>query len=75
MKERYRYPLKRKVTALPGDILHASIQDRKTKKVFEVTEKIERTVEVDTIITFDLDQPALGLQAGGIGAVFGLEEK
>jgi hypothetical protein len=47
------------------------VADRKAKKVYQFEEKIGRKITVDTVVTFDLDEPALGLKKGGIGAVFG----
>jgi hypothetical protein len=50
------------------------VHDRKSKKTHQFDEKLGREVTVDTVVTFDLDEPALGLKAGGIGAVFGESE-
>jgi hypothetical protein len=47
------------------------VADRKAKKVYQFEEKIGRKITVDTVVTFDLDKPALGLKKGGIGAAFG----
>lgn len=71
MKERRRKSLPTPVHLLPGDRLICTVDDHKTKKTHRLKEKIGRVVTVDTIVTFDLDEPALGLEAGGIGAVFG----
>ena len=71
MRERQRKKLPVPVHVEPGDHLICKIRDRKTGKVHQHTEEIGRTMVVDTIVTFDLDEPALGLEAGGIGAVFG----
>jgi len=56
------------VFLLPGDNLSVTVQDRATKTQVRFVEEIERTVEVDTVVTFDCDD-VLGVS--GIGAVMG----
>jgi hypothetical protein len=70
LKERQRNKLSRKITLLPGDVLVCKVQDRKTKTHETFVEEIERTIEVDTVVTFDVDGETLGL-VDGIGAIFG----
>jgi hypothetical protein len=71
MKERQRNELPQPVHVQPNDWWICEIQDRKTGKVYAYAEKIARKMTIDTVVTFDLDEPALGLKAGGIGALFG----
>jgi hypothetical protein len=70
MKERQRHNLNRTLCILPGDKLICSVDDRDTKKTYTFSEDIGRHLEVDTIVTFDVDEPVLGL-VDGIGAIFG----
>lgn len=74
MLERQRNKLPCPVHLCPGDKLICRVSDRKTKKAHQFEEKIGREVTVDTVVTFDLDEPTLGLKAGGIGAIFGKAE-
>lgn len=74
MKERHRHNLGRDVHLEPGDVLQVSIQDRETKTQDSFMEKIGRKITVDTIVTFDVDEPVFGLTEG-IGAVFGKAAK
>ncbi len=73
MKERQRYTLPSPVHVEPGDRLVCTIDDRATKTQHQFQEKIGRRQIVDTIVTFDVDEPVLGL-VSGIGAIFGLAE-
>jgi hypothetical protein len=52
----------------PGDELVCTVTDGKT--VQEFREKIQRKLIVDTVVTFDVDEPIFGL-VDGIGAIFG----
>lgn len=70
MKERQRHSLGRDVHIEPDDILSVSIQDRETKTQDTYSEKIGRKMVVDTIVTFDVDEPVFGL-TDGIGAIIG----
>jgi len=70
MRERQRHALPNTVHILPGDILRCRVQDRKNKKEYTFQERIGRSIQVDTVVTFDVDEPVLGL-VGGIGAIFG----
>lgn len=73
MRERQRHTLPTTVHLVPGDLLTCRVQDRKVKKVYEFAEKIGRDLTVDTVVTFDVDEPILGL-SDGIGAIFGKAE-
>lgn len=68
MRERQRHKLPCPVHIEPGDVLICSVEDKKKKYKFRET--IGRRLTVDTIITFDVDEPMLGL-GDGIGAIFG----
>jgi hypothetical protein len=68
MKERQRHTLSQPVHIEPGDTLKVSIHDKGTRHSF--TELVGRHATVDTIVTFDVDEPILGLR-DGIGAIFG----
>ncbi len=70
MKERQRHTLPNPVFLLPGDMLVCRVADRKTKQVHTLGEEIGRDQKVDTVVTFDVDEPVLGLSSG-IGAIFG----
>lgn len=70
MRERQRNKLDCPVHIHPSDRLQCRVYDRKTKKTHVFTEVIGRKMVVDTIVTFDVDEPVLGL-VDGIGAVFG----
>lgn len=74
IKERQRHKLSRDVHIMPGDMLICRIQDRKSNVEHKFTERIDRSIIVDTVITFDIDEPILGL-VDGIGAIFGTESK
>ncbi|MFA5344817.1 MAG: hypothetical protein WC315_00885 [Candidatus Omnitrophota bacterium] len=68
MKERTRNKLSHTVNLEPGDKLICTVNDHGRVDQFE--EKIGRKMTVDTVVTFDVDQPILGL-SDGIGAIFG----
>lgn len=70
MRERQRHKLPQPVHIEPGDVLVCSVDDRKAMKTYQFQEKIGRRLIVDTIVTFDVDEPVLGL-VDGIGAIFG----
>ena len=70
MKERQRHSLPNPVFLLPGDTFKCRVPDRQTKQDYIFEEKIGRTQKVDTVVTFDVDEPVLGLSSG-IGAIFG----
>ena len=55
---------------LPGDELVCTVRDGRTQEEITVTEEIGRTMTVDTVVTFDVEEEVLGL-TGGIGAIFG----
>lgn len=71
MKERQRSKLTTPVHVSPGDKLVCSVIDDKTGEKHRFVEEIGREMTIDTTVTFDLDEPTLGLKAGGIGAMFG----
>ncbi len=73
MRERQRHTLATPAHIEPGDLLVCRVTDRKTKKVHEFREKIGRKLDFDTVVTFDVDEPVLGL-SDGIGAIFGKAE-
>ncbi len=73
MKERQRHKLPHSVHLEPGDTLVCSVDDKEAMKTYQFTEKIARSLMVDTIVTFDVDEPIFGL-VDGIGAIFGVEE-
>lgn len=73
MKERQRHKLPHAVHIEPEDILTCTVDDKETKKTYEFREKIGHRLVVDTIVTFDVDEPVLGL-VDGIGAIFGRSE-
>ena len=70
MKIRDIIPLPSSIYVNPEDELRCTITDSATDLVFVHTEKIGREMVVDTIVTFDIETPTLGLKSG-IGAVFG----
>jgi len=70
MRERQRHKLPHPVHIEPGDILVCRVQDRKRGKEYQYQENIGRKMIIDTVITFDVDKPMLGL-VDGIGAIFG----
>ena len=74
MKERQRHSLGRTVRMLPGDQLFCRVQDRATQTQQTFTEEIGRRIDVDTVVTFDVDEEVLGL-TDGIGAIFGKAAK
>lgn len=74
MKERQRHDLGREIHLEPGDLLQVSIQDHKTKTQDTLQERISRSLKVDTLVTFDVDEPVFGL-SDGIGAIFGKAAK
>jgi|WetSurMetagenome_2_1015567.scaffolds.fasta_scaffold02116_7 hypothetical protein len=60
------------VKVLPGDELRCTVHDRKGH--FQTfVEKIGKAFTVDTIVTFDVDEPLFGLK-DGVGAIFGTSE-
>ncbi len=73
MRERQRYTLDTPTRIEPGDLLICRVVDRKTKKVHEFHEEVGRKLVVDTVVTFDVDKPVLGL-SDGVGAIFGKAE-
>jgi len=62
------------VRVLPDDVLVCKVQDRENKLEYQFMEHIGKEMIVDTIVTFDIDGPILGL-VNGIGAIFGTESK
>jgi hypothetical protein len=72
MKERNRYPLSGPIYVCPGDILRVTVTEKETGKQFFFEEKIERTMMIDTVVTFDIEdgEIMLGL-TDGVGAIFG----
>lgn len=74
MKERQRNELPYPVCVQPGDTLICSVDDRKTGKTHKFREQIGRCIQVDTVVTFDVDEPMLGL-VDGIGAIFGTSDE
>ena len=71
MRERQRSTLKNPVLLQPGDALICTVVDK--KRCYRFQENIGREVIVDTVVTFDVDEPVLGL-SDGIGAIFGKAE-
>ena len=74
MKERQRNSLGYPVHLFPGDRLICRVQDGKTQEEITFTEEIGRSVTIDTVVTFDVDEEVLGL-TDGIGAIFGKAAK
>ncbi len=70
MRERQRHKLSHTVHIEPGDRLTCTVDDKRAKKAYRFQEDIGRHLTVDTIVTFDVDEPMLGL-VDGIGAIFG----
>lgn len=70
MRERQRYKLPHPVHIEPGDHLVCRVDDREKKKAYQFTENCGRKMVIDTVVTFDVDEPMLGL-VDGIGAIFG----
>jgi len=70
LRERQRTQLQHPVLINPDDRLQCRIHDQKTGKTHVFTEVIGREMVVDTVVTFDVDEPVLGL-VDGIGAIFG----
>jgi hypothetical protein len=70
MRERQRNTLPTPVHLEPGDLLICTVTDRKTKTAHQFREEIGRRITVDTVVTFDVEEPVLGLSEG-IGAIFG----
>lgn len=73
MRERQRYTLPNVVHVEPGDRLICTVEDRATRKSHQFVEKIGRSQRIDTVVTFDVTTPTLGLKSG-IGAIFGESE-
>ena len=69
MKERQRHLLDHPVTLLPGDRLVCKVKEPGEEEITFV-EEIGRPMEIDTVVTFDLDGEVFGL-ISGIGAIFG----
>jgi hypothetical protein len=69
LKERQRHPLKFPLHVRPGDKIVCTCKD-KTGRVERVEENINREMIVDTVVTFDIITPTLGLSEG-VGAIFG----
>lgn len=67
MKERQRYSLPI-VRVAPGDRFICTVHER--DKTHQFVEKIGRSQRIDTVVTFDVTEPVLGL-VSGIGAIFG----
>jgi hypothetical protein len=74
MKERQRNSLGRTIHLSPGDRLICTVQDGATQTEQRFVEKIGRRIDVDTVVTFDVDEEVLGLTSG-IGAIFGKAAK
>jgi len=74
MKERQRNSLGRTVHLFPGDSLICTVKDGATQTEQRFVEKIGRRIDVDTVVTFDVDEEVLGL-TDGIGAIFGKAAK
>lgn len=74
MKERQRNKFSHPVHIHPGDTLTCEVTDEETGEVHRFTEEIGRSIVVDTVVTFDVDEPVLGI-VDGIGAIFGTESK
>lgn len=72
MKLRKRHKLDKPVELCPGDKLICTVTERGRAYMF--TEFIGRKQIVDTIVTFDVEEPVLGLTSG-IGAIFGESER
>jgi len=70
LRERQRNRLHHPVQVHPDDRLRCRVYDLETKKTHEFTETIGRQMVVDTVVTFDIVEPELGL-VDGIGAIFG----
>jgi hypothetical protein len=69
MRERKRHDLGQDVHLDPDDTFSTSIHDGPKVK-HRTSEKVGRKLVVNTIVTFDVDEPVLGLE-DGIGAIFG----
>lgn len=69
MKERQRHTLTSPVYLCPNDTLTVRILED-GKVIHKFNETCKRTIRVDTVVTFDIDEPILGL-VDGIGAIFG----
>lgn len=73
MKERNRYPLSGgPIFVCPGDLLRVTVTEEETGKKFFFEEDIGRTMTIDTVVTFDIEdgEILLGL-TDGVGAIFG----
>ena len=70
IKERQRNTLLTPVMGQPGDSLVCEVTDHETRKMQSFKESIGRKITIDTIVTFDVIGPTLGLSEG-IGAIFG----
>lgn len=70
MKERKRHRLSNPVDLHPTDLLVCTLTDNEGNKKYRFVETCKRRIFVDTIVTFDVDEPLLGL-VDGIGAIFG----
>ena len=71
LKERLRHTFANPIKLKPSDLLQCTVSDRETTQVF--SERIGREVTIDTVVTFDVVDPILGL-SDGIGAIFGRAE-
>ena len=67
MKKRFVHKLVCPVQLIPGDTFNILIHDK--CQIYKYSEKIGRTMTIDTIITFDANGSELGVK--GIGVVFG----
>jgi len=70
MIERSRHKLNKVIHVEPQDMIVCSVQDRDKLIQYSYSETVKRSFDVDTIVTFDLDEPVFGV-INGIGAVFG----
>ncbi len=70
--ERLRHTLPVPVHIEQGDMLECTIQDRETMRQYGYRQKIDRSMVVDTLVTFDVSDE-LGL-AVGVGGVFGVNK-
>lgn len=68
MKERARYRLNSPVTLTRDDKFVCTVSGEEQVQIYE--EKIGKKMTIDTIVTFNIVTPVLGL-VNGIGAIFG----
>ena len=68
---RNTYKLDKTIKMNPDDGLLVKVDDIETDTTYSFTEKIDKQLSINAIVTFDTDEEVFGIASGGLGIIFG----